>query len=126
MHSSASSQPVSLPSPQGLELDLARFRNRAGVSLEHISKTTKIGLRFLEAIECERFERLPGGIFSTSYLRQYAVAIGYDEDSLVAHYNRKMEISEPSPKGPQVETATRSTLFRWLKTAAQASREAAS
>src|SRR5579872_6478899 len=51
-----------------LELDLARFRTRAGVSLKAIADRTKIGLRFLQAIEGEQFEKLPGGIFSTSYL----------------------------------------------------------
>lgn len=118
MHSSYSSHRA----PQSsLELDLPRFRKRAGVSLQEIAQTTKIGLRFLEAIEHEQFERLPGGIFSTSYLRQYAEAIGYDEDALVAYYNQKMNLDEPISKAPQVETGSRGMLFRWLRTAAQTS-----
>jgi cytoskeletal protein RodZ len=109
-----------LPSHQahGLELDLPGFRKRAGVSLEEISENTKIGSRFLQAIESEKFEQLPGGIFSTSYLRQYAEAIGYDKDALVAYYNQKMNPAEPISKGPQTETGTRSLLDRWLRTAA--------
>jgi cytoskeletal protein RodZ len=107
---------------QDLELDLPRFRIRAGVSLEQIAQSTKIGSRFLEAIEGERFEQLPGGIFSTSYLRQYAEAIGYDEDALVAYYNQKMNPSEPITKGPQSETGARGLLDRWLGTAAHAPR----
>jgi len=117
MHSSVSSNGA-----HSLELDLPRFRTRAGVSLEQIAQSTKISSRFLEAIEGERFEQLPGGIFSTSYLRQYAEAIGYDEDALVAHYNEKMNPSEPISEAPQVETSSRSLLFRWLRTAAQAPR----
>jgi transcriptional regulator with XRE-family HTH domain len=109
-------------SKQGLELDLARFRKRAGVSLEQIAQRTKIGSRFLEAIEDEQFERLPGGIFSTSYLRQYAQAIGYDEDALVAFYDQKMNPSEPVSNGPQTEAGSRGLLYRWLRTAAQAPR----
>jgi cytoskeletal protein RodZ len=117
MHSSVSSQGAPC-----LELDLPRFRKRAGVSLEQIAESTKIGSRFLKAIESEQFEQLPGGIFSTSYLRQYAGAIGYDEDALVAYYNQKMNPAEPISKGPQTETGSRGLLYRWLRTAAQAPR----
>jgi len=117
MHSSVSSHRT--PS---LELDLPRFRKRAGVSLEQIAQRTKISSRFLEAIEGERFEQLPGGIFSTSYLRQYAGAIGYDEEALVAYYNQKMNPSAPISKGPQTETGSRGLLDRWLRTAEQAPR----
>jgi len=117
MHSSVSSHRA-----QGLELDLPMFRKRAGVSLEEIAQSTKIGSRFLAAIEGEQFEQLPGGIFSTSYLRQYAEAIGYDKDALVAYYNQKMNPAEPLAKGPQTETGSRSLLDRWLRTAAQAPR----
>ena len=92
------------------------------MSLEQIAQSTKIGSRFLRAIEDEQFEQLPGGIFSTSYLRQYAEAIGYDEDALVAYYNQKMNPSEPIPKGPQTETGSRGLLYRWFGTAAQAPR----
>ena len=87
-----------------------------------IAESTKISTRFLQAIEGERFEQLPGGIFSTSYLRQYAQAIGYDEEALVAFYNQKMNLSEPISKLPQKETASRSLLDRWLRPAAQAPR----
>jgi cytoskeletal protein RodZ len=117
MHSSVSSHRA-----RDLELDLPMFRKRAGVSLGQITQRTKIGSRFLEAIEGEQFEQLPGGIFSTSYLRQYAQAIGYDGDALVAYYNQKMNPSEPISKLPQMETSSRSLLFRWLRTAAQAPR----
>ncbi len=113
---------VSSRQAQGLELDLARFRKRAGVSLEEIAESTKISSRFLKAIEGEQFEQLPGGIFSTSYLRQYAEAIGYDEDALVAFYNQKMDPAEPISKGPETETGSRSLLDRWLRTPAQAPR----
>jgi cytoskeletal protein RodZ len=124
MHSSYSSDRAQGSSrrAQSLELDLPLFRKRAGVSLEQIAQSTKIGSRFLKAIEGEQFEQLPGGIFSTSYLRQYAEAIGYDEHALVAHYNHKMNPSEPISKGPQTETGGRGLLDRWLRTAAQAPR----
>lgn len=90
--------------------------------MEEIAQSTKIGSRFLQAIEGEQFEQLPGGIFSTSYLRQYAEAIGYDEDALLAYYNQKMNPAEPIAKGPQLDSGSRSLLDRWLRTAAQTPR----
>jgi cytoskeletal protein RodZ len=106
----------------GVELELSRFRKSAGVSLETIAERTKIGSRFLQAIEDEQFEQLPGGIFNTSYLRQYAQAIGYDEQALLTYYKQKMNPVALMIKAPQTETGSRSLLGRWWRTAAQAPR----
>jgi cytoskeleton protein RodZ len=90
--------------------------------MQDIAHSTKISSRFLQAIEDEQFHQLPGGIFATSYLRQYAAAIGYDEDALLSHYDQKMNPSAPISKGPQKETGSRGLLDRWLRMAAQAPR----
>ena len=99
-------------------LDLARSRKQEGISLEDIADQTKISLRFLQAIENEEFEKLPGGIFSTSYLRQYASAIGYDVAELLAHYNNKMNPSA----GVNDRQDAAGLLDRWLKVPAEAQR----
>ena len=70
-----------------LRLDLKAYRERSGISLEAIVKVTRIGLHFLRAIEAEEFARLPGGVYSTSYIRQYARAVGYNEVELLQHYH---------------------------------------
>jgi len=69
------------PSPRKRRLltDLAAIREAKGISLQQISEATKIGVRYLKAIESSQFEELPGGLFNTSYIRQYARAIDYDE-----------------------------------------------
>src|ERR1700761_9138636 len=98
MDSHASGLSASPHRKQELELDLARFRKRAGITLDDIAQGTKISSRFLRAIEDEQFELLPGGIFSTSYLRQYAAAVGYDEEALLAYYVRKTNPTAPPSK----------------------------
>lgn len=103
------------------KLDLSRSRKRAGISLEEIAEGTKISLRFLRAIEAEEFEKLPGGIFATSYLRQYAAAIGYDEEALVAHYADKMDPQAAAARATGANES-RSLLDRWLGIPAQAQR----
>ena len=66
--------------------NLRREREMRGVSLEEISSATKISIRFLEAIEREDFSKLPGGIFSRSFIRSYARYLGLDEERAVAEY----------------------------------------
>jgi len=72
-----------------LNLEFARKRN--GISLETIADSTKISSRFLRAIESEEFEKLPGGVFNTSYIRQYAAAIGFSEQQILKVYSARME-----------------------------------
>lgn len=71
-------------------LGLSTIRRNRGISLEQIAASTKIGVRSLEAIERGEFHKLPGGIYSTSYIRQYARAIDYDESAILAVYHEKM------------------------------------
>jgi cytoskeletal protein RodZ len=66
--------------------DLATLRQQRGISLGQIAAKTKIGMRYLEGIEHGEYALLPGGIYNTSYIRQYARAIGFPEDDLLAAY----------------------------------------
>jgi cytoskeletal protein RodZ len=81
-------------------LGLSTIRRNRGISLEQIAESTKISIRSLEAIEQGDFRKLPGGIYNTSYIRQYARAIEYDECALIAFYKCEMERSEgTAPNG---------------------------
>ena len=77
-------------------LGLATIRRNRGISLEQISESTKISVRALQAIECGEFKKLPGGIYNTSYIKQYARAIDFDESELLAYYNASVGAS-PAP-----------------------------
>lgn len=65
---------------------LKREREMRGVSLEEVSAATRISTRFLEAIESDRWESLPGGVFNRGFIRSVARYLGLDEDSMVAEY----------------------------------------
>ena len=84
--------------------DLASVREGKGMSLEAIAESTRIAVRFLQAIEAEEFTELPGGVYNTSYIRQYARAIGYSETALLDQYYAHslaelMPIIEAQPSG---------------------------
>ncbi|HTZ98917.1 MAG TPA: helix-turn-helix domain-containing protein [Candidatus Aquilonibacter sp.] len=65
---------------------LKREREMRGVSLGEISAATRISTRFLEAIENEKWEELPGGAFNRGFIRAIARFLGLDEDGLVSEY----------------------------------------
>jgi len=74
---------------------LKRERELRGVSRDEICSATRIGTRYLEALENEQWEILPGGIFNRGFVRAVARFLGLDEDDLVADYD--LAINEQSP-----------------------------
>ena len=74
----------------------AAKRRESGISLDHIAAATKISTRSLQAIEAGDFKKLPGGIYNTSYIRQYARAVDVNECELVALYEKSMGIVKES------------------------------
>jgi len=80
---------------------LRRQRIRRGLQLEQLAAQTKIGLHLLEAMEADQFDRLPGGVFTRSFLRQYAQALGLDADEVVTWLKEQFEApAEPLPAPP--------------------------
>jgi cytoskeleton protein RodZ len=65
---------------------LRREREKRNITLDQISESTKIGTRMLQALEEDRFNQLPGGIFNKGFVRAYAHYVGLDEDQIVADY----------------------------------------
>lgn len=65
---------------------LKREREMRNVSLEEVSAATRISVRFLEALEDEQWERLPGGVFNRGFIRSVARFLGLDEEGLIAEY----------------------------------------
>ncbi len=61
-------------------------RESRGVSLREVSDATKIAVRYLEAIEQNHFDALPGGVFSRGFIRAYAAYVGLDEKRAIADY----------------------------------------
>jgi cytoskeleton protein RodZ len=76
---------------------LRREREMRGVSLDEISAATRISTRFLEAIEKDQWDQLPGGVFNRGFIRSIARFLGLDEDSLVAEYALGNSSGAPAP-----------------------------
>jgi transcriptional regulator with XRE-family HTH domain len=66
--------------------NLRRERELRGVSLREIADGTKISLRFLQALEEDRLDVLPGGLFPRAFVRQYAQFLGLDPEKAIADF----------------------------------------
>jgi cytoskeleton protein RodZ len=88
---------------------LKQEREKRKITLEQISVSTKIGTRMLQALEEDKFNQLPGGIFNKGFVRAYARFVGMDEDQTVADYLQasgdapppRTEIVGRDDEGPQ-------------------------
>lgn len=65
---------------------LRRQREVREISLREISDISKISLRYLEALEQDRFEILPNAVFTRGFLREYARFVGLDPDEVVNYF----------------------------------------
>jgi cytoskeleton protein RodZ len=65
---------------------LRRQREARQISLREVADRTKISLRYLQAMEEDRFEVLPAPVFAKGFLREYARYVGLSPDEVVNHY----------------------------------------
>jgi cytoskeleton protein RodZ len=84
--------------------NLRRERELRGVELRDIADATKISVRFLQALEQDRVDILPGGIFPRSFVRQYAKHLGLDPDRMVTEFDH---VYGPEPVVPKTASAAR-------------------
>jgi len=78
---------------------LKRERELREVTLQEITSATRIGTRFLEALENEDWEKLPGGVFNRGFVRSIARYLGLDEEALLSEYDLAHGQQIPSNEG---------------------------
>jgi hypothetical protein len=92
----------------GIGPTLREARNRRKVDLTAVEAAIKIRVRYLQAMENEEWDALPGGAYTRGFIRTYASYLGLDGDRLADDYRRAAEPSggervpkrvEPVPTG---------------------------
>ena len=73
---------------------LREARSRRGLTLAQVAQATKVPPSMLDHIEHNRFDRLPGSVFTKGYLRAFAAAVGVEGESVVREY---VQQAAPSP-----------------------------
>lgn len=84
--------------------DLRRARTHREVELADVEAATRIRVRFLEAIEREEWDTLPGGVYTRGFIRTYASYLGMDGERLAQDYREQVEGVQAS-SGPARELA---------------------
>jgi cytoskeletal protein RodZ len=81
---------------------LRRERELRRISLREVAHATKIRLRYLEAMERNDFECLPGGLFNRGFVRAYCEHIGIDPEAMVNAYllEQRTEAETAATAGP--------------------------
>jgi len=98
---------------------LKRERELRGISLKQISEETRIGVRFLQALEDDRLDVIPGEFYRRSYLRAYARYLGLDEDRALNVYDFSRKEKPPAGDAESSPgTGSRLPTFpRWMSLA---------
>jgi len=89
-------------------------RELRNLSIEEAAKLTKIRGHFLKAIEEDRYELLPPGLYLRGFLTAYARYLGLDPNDVVLRYQKYLEelsISEEKPLEPQKLEPQKHVLF---------------
>jgi cytoskeleton protein RodZ len=66
--------------------ELAEARVRAGLSVEELSRRTKLSVPTLLAIERNQMGTLPGGLYARAMLRAYAREVGCNPEDIVRRF----------------------------------------
>ena len=74
--------------------ELKRERELRAVSLEEIANQTKISLRYLQALENDKLDILPGTFFIKGVLRAYAKCLGINENDCLNKYHEEIIFRE--------------------------------
>jgi cytoskeleton protein RodZ len=82
---------------------LKRERELREVTLAEITSATRIGSRFLQALENEDWDKLPGGVFNRGFVRSIARYLGLDEEAFLAEYDLAHGTQLPPPAEKQEE-----------------------
>ena len=88
-------------------------RELRGVPLEEISRITKIHIRYLQALEDNRFDELPSEVFIKGYIRSYANIIGSDADEMLNSYEESIG-NKLIEKGTNLKSKSTNTVKKYL------------
>ena len=82
----------------GIGEQLTRARLSRNLTIEEAEEGTRISGRFLQALEQERFEKIPAPVFAKGFLRSYAQFLGLNPQALLALYPQETNI-KPARSG---------------------------
>ena len=86
--------------------ELKAAREAMGLSPEEVEQATKIRRKYLQALENEQFDLLPGAVYAKAFLKNYARFLNLDVEETMEAYSR-LFIREAPPRSPERSTPRR-------------------
>jgi cytoskeleton protein RodZ len=68
---------------------LRGLRERQGVSIDEIARSTRVLHHYLEALESDDLASLPAPVFAKGFIRAYCQALGVSADEAIALYDQR-------------------------------------
>ena len=76
---------------------LRQLREAKSLSVEEISRATRVPASSVERIEADRFDELPGEVFVRGFLKAYARALGVPAEEVLARYTASRRVAWVTP-----------------------------
>jgi cytoskeletal protein RodZ len=76
---------------------LKRTREARAMSVEEVSRATRIPVPSIERIEADHFDDLPGEVFARGFLKAYARALSISVDDVLARYTASRRVAWVTP-----------------------------
>jgi transcriptional regulator with XRE-family HTH domain len=89
-------EPVAPPQTADVGSWLRDTRQHAGLSLRQIADSTKLSVRILDALERNRIDQLPGGIYRRAIVRSYAGEVGLDPEFALQAFLHRHPQDDPA------------------------------
>lgn len=84
---------------------LRKAREEKNISLKDVQESTKISMRYLEAIDQGDFNGIPGEVYRKGFIANYASAIGLDPQDVLQRYHQIQSEQEAERRQLQLEQA---------------------
>ncbi len=88
---------------QGIGKVLKDERERRGITLEEVAEATKIRTKYLDAIERDAFDVLPGEVYARGFVTAYLKYLGIKDAPEVVEIMKKKPASQPESPAQSAE-----------------------
>ncbi len=76
---------------------LRELREQRKMSVEEVSRATRVPMASVERIETDRFDELPGEVFVRGFLKSYPRALGVPPDDVLSRYTASRRVAWVTP-----------------------------
>jgi cytoskeleton protein RodZ len=76
---------------------LRELRERRGLSLDELARSTRVARRYLEALEADEYASLPAPVFIRGFVRAYCQVLGAPAEEALALYAPSEPAAPPPP-----------------------------